>query len=82
MLVLPKNSLLSTTTNIFFVASDQGIIVNAMNTLMYAVGTPVQGQTSRRSCVYFRPKLSNENNFVKIVYGTGCSGTVNNHIIF
>jgi hypothetical protein len=63
----------------FFVASsDQAIFVDAINTLMYAVGTPIEGETSRQPCVYFRPRLSNDENFVKITYGDGCSGTVNN----
>ena len=51
-----------------------------MNTLMYAVGTPVTGQTTRRACVYFRPKVASDRNFLKIVYGSGCSGTVNIYI--
>ena len=49
-----------------------------MNTLMYAVGTPIEGETSRQACVSFRPRLSDDENFVKITYGSGCSGTVNN----
>jgi hypothetical protein len=53
-----------------------------MNTLMYATGTPTEGQTSRQACVYFRPRLPTEEDFVRITYGEGCSGTVNNHIIF
>ena len=65
--------------DLLLASSHRSMIVSAMSTLMYAIGTPVQSQTTRRPCVYFRPKLSNDQNFIKIVYGTGCSSTVNNH---
>lgn len=53
-----------------------------MQTLMYAVGTPIEGKSSRKTCVYFRPRLSQDKSYVKIVYGTGCSATVRNQIRF
>jgi hypothetical protein len=50
-----------------------------MRTLMYAVGTPIAGSTSRTACVYFRPKTSSDKDYLRIVYGNGCSSTVMNH---
>ncbi|CAF2962633.1 unnamed protein product, partial [Rotaria sp. Silwood2] len=46
-----------------------------MKTLMYAVGTPMIGSTSRITCVYFRPRQSSDTNSLVIQYGTGCSAT-------
>ena len=53
-----------------------------MQTLMYAVGTPVPGQTTRRACVFFRPRQAQDRSYFKIVYGGGCSAIVRNHSYF
>lgn len=67
---------------ICFVAStNQNIIRNAMQRMMYDVGTPIPGQTSRRTCVYFRPKQSQDRSYVRVIYGDGCSGTVRENIL-
>ena len=58
--------------------SHQSFIVQAMEKLMYAVATPVPGQTSRKRCVSFRPRTASDRYFVTITYGSGCSGTVRN----
>jgi len=47
-----------------------------MATLMYAVGTPVQGSNQRQTCVYFRPRTAYDTDYFRVVYGDGCSGTV------
>lgn len=51
-----------------------------MHTLMYAVGTPIPGQTSRRTCVYFRQREAQDRSYLRTVYGSGCSATVRNDI--
>ena len=48
----------------------------AMQTLMYAVATPIPGQASRTSCVYFRLRTTEDQHYIRITYGEGCSGTV------
>lgn len=58
------------------VAKDQSTITAAMSTLMYAVGTPVAGSTSRNACIYFRPRQAADKNYIKIQYGNGCSAHV------
>lgn len=71
----PKNEVaydMSLITN----AGHRNIIESAMNTLVYFTGTPIPGETTRKPCIKFRPKLPNELNFLKIEYGTGCSSTV------
>ncbi|UJR35535.1 hypothetical protein I4U23_028289 [Adineta vaga] len=55
---------------------DQNKITGAMQILMYAVGTPISGSTSRYACIYFRPRRSDDQIFVKIQYGNGCSAHV------
>ena len=60
----------------FLDANDQTTIRNAMQTLMYAVGTPIAGSTQRKSCVYFRPRQSGDTKYFKIQYGNGCSAHV------
>lgn len=63
-------------------SSDKKMITDAMHTLMYAVGTPISGQTTRTACVYFRPKTSSDTDYLRFVYGGGCSATVSsNHNI-
>jgi len=52
------------------------LIVQAMNTLMYAVAKPISGQSSRRACISFRPRQSSDRIYLRIVYGSGCSSTV------
>jgi len=47
-----------------------------MNTLMYAVGTPISGSTQRTACVYFRPRTSTDKVYLKVQYGNGCSANV------
>ena len=67
--------------NISFLApTHRNTILNAMQTLAYAVGTPVRGQTTRRPCISFRSKQIQDSAYLKIIYGDGCSGTVRNHI--
>lgn len=64
----------------YFVATeDRNLILQAMDTLMYAVGTPIPEKTARKTCVHFRPKQRGDRRSFKIVYGTGCSATVRNH---
>lgn len=58
------------------------IIKNAMQTLMYAVGTESPGSTTRTACVYFRQRNDNDANFLTIQYGKGCSATVSGHSYF
>ena len=61
----------------YFVAPQhRTLILKAMHTLMYAVGTPIRGEQSRKACVYFRPRQQNDRIYVRIVYGGGCSATV------
>lgn len=63
--------------NFFCIATAyRKLIVTAMHTLMYAVGTPISGQTARRACVSFRPRQSSDRSYLKIIYGDGCSTTV------
>jgi hypothetical protein len=57
-------------------ANDRTTITNAMNQLMYAVGTPIPGNTTRTICVYFRPAVSGDKEILKIKYGNGCSASV------
>ena len=57
-------------------ANDQATIKTAMNTLMYAVGTPIEGQSNRQACVYFRPANDGDAEVLKIKYGNGCSANV------
>ena len=63
----------------FLVASrHRDMIVEAMQILMYAVATSVEGETKRKACVYFRPRERGDTKFFRITYGSGCSGTVRN----
>lgn len=65
--------------SISFIASrHQDMIVEAMQILMYAVATPVSGETNRKACVYFRPRTRGDRNYFRVIYGDGCSGTVRN----
>jgi len=57
-------------------AGHRNIIETAMETLTHVTGTSIPGQTTRKKCFIFRPKLANEINVLKIEYGTGCSATV------
>ncbi len=50
-----------------------------MRTLMYAVGTTIGRSKWRKMCVTFRPKTSSDQEYLRIVYGNGCSSTVSNH---
>ncbi|CAF1432477.1 unnamed protein product [Adineta ricciae] len=54
----------------------QKMVTNAMHILMYAVGTPISGSEGRVPCVYFRPRGANDQAYLKIQYGTGCSAHV------
>jgi hypothetical protein len=56
--------------------NDRNTIINAMNQLMFDVGTPIPGQVARQTCVYFRPSQSTDKEVVKIQYGNGCSASV------
>ena len=53
-----------------------------MQTLMYDVGTPIPGLTSRQPCVSFRPREEEDTSYLKISYGDGCSSTVRDDILF
>ncbi|CAF0981074.1 unnamed protein product [Rotaria magnacalcarata] len=57
-------------------AGQRTMIESAMKILSDAVSTPIAGSTSRKPCVTFRPKISTDQVFVKIQYGTGCSASV------
>ncbi|CAF1187129.1 unnamed protein product [Adineta ricciae] len=57
-------------------AQDQQKITNAMNTLMYAVATPIANSQSRTACVFFRPRQSSDKDYISIQYGSGCSANV------
>ena len=60
----------------------RSIIVQAMETLMYAVGTPIPGEMTRKMCVQFRPRQRGDRTFFGIGYGSGCSATVRNQPIY
>jgi len=55
---------------------ERTLITNAMNQLMFDVGTAIANQTSRQTCVFFRPAQSTDKEVLKIQYGTGCSASV------
>jgi astacin len=57
-------------------ANDQKTITDAMNKLMYDVGTPIANSQQRTACVFFRPRQSTDKNYFKIQYGNGCSAHV------
>ncbi len=71
---LRKNFLLI--SDLIIDANDQTTIKNAMNQLMFAVGTPIEGQANRHACVFFRPAQEGDPEVLKIQYGNGCSATV------
>jgi len=56
--------------------NDQKTITDAMQTLMFAVGSPIAGSQNRKACVHFRPRESTDKTFFKIQYGNGCSANV------
>jgi hypothetical protein len=56
--------------------NDRNQITNAMNILMFAVGTPIAGSTQRTACVFFRPAQAADKEVLKIQYGNGCSASV------
>ena len=43
---------------------------------MYAVATEIPNSNDRSACVYFRPRESNDQVYIKIQYGDGCSANV------
>jgi hypothetical protein len=53
-----------------------------MQTLMFAVGTPIANSQQRTTCVYFRPRQSTDKTYFKIQYGNGCSAHVSNFKAF
>jgi len=55
---------------------DRQTITDAMQTLMYAVGTPIANSNERKACVFFRPRQSTDKTYFKIQYGGGCSANV------
>ncbi|CAF0985187.1 unnamed protein product [Rotaria sordida] len=55
---------------------DRQTIELAMQKLMYDTGITKPGQTSRTSCVTFRPAQSTDRKVLKIQYSTGCSASV------
>ena len=52
------------------------MITDAMDTLMYDTGFPVEGLASRYPCVYFRPREPTDASYFTIRYGTGCNAHV------
>jgi hypothetical protein len=56
--------------------ADQTKIVQAMNTLMFAVGTPIANSQNRQNCVFFRPRQASDPVYIRIQYGQGCSAHV------
>jgi hypothetical protein len=57
-------------------AKDQKTITDAMNKLMFDVGTPKPDSADRTACVWFRPRQSTDKTYFKIQYGNGCSAHV------
>ncbi|CAF1971514.1 unnamed protein product [Rotaria magnacalcarata] len=57
-------------------ANDRKTITDAMNKLMYDVGTPQVNGTGRTACVFFRPSQNGDKEILKIQYGNGCSAHV------
>ncbi|CAF0738946.1 unnamed protein product [Rotaria sp. Silwood1] len=57
-------------------AAHRTMIEEAINILMNTTSVPIAGSTARKQCITFRPKTSNDQAFLKIQYGTGCSATV------
>ncbi|CAF1288742.1 unnamed protein product, partial [Rotaria sordida] len=55
---------------------DRDMIEAAMNTVTLVTGFTKPGESTITPCVTFRPKMSNEFQYLKIQYGTGCSATV------
>jgi len=55
---------------------DQKTITDAMQTLMFAVGTPIANSQQRTACVFFRPRQATDKTYFKIQYGNGCSAHV------
>lgn len=43
---------------------------------MYDVATTIPNSDERSACVYFRPRQSNDQVYIKIQYGNGCSANV------
>jgi hypothetical protein len=60
-------------------AADRKTITDAMQTLMYAVGTPIANSNQRNACVYFRPREASDTSYFKIQYGNGCSAIVGHY---
>jgi len=56
--------------------NDQKTITDAMQKLMYDVGTPTPGAVTRKVCIYFRPRQPTDTSYFKIQYGNGCSAHV------
>jgi hypothetical protein len=57
-------------------ATDQKKVIQAMERLMYDVGTPITNSTKRKNCVVFRPRQPTDKIYVEIEYGTGCGALV------
>jgi hypothetical protein len=57
-------------------AQDRKKITDAMQTLMFAVGTPIANSEQRTACIYFRPRQAADKAYFKIQYGNGCSAHV------
>jgi len=53
-----------------------------MQTLMFAVGTPIANSEQRTACIYFRPRQAADKAYFKIQYGNGCSAHVSNFKAF
>lgn len=47
-----------------------------MDVLMYDTGSPIQNSLSRYPCVHFRPRESNDQDYLTIRYGSGCNAHV------
>ena len=63
-------------------AADRKKIFDAINQLMYDVGSPIPGHAARQICVEFRPAVSSDTEVVRIQYGQGCSAAVSDRAEF
>jgi hypothetical protein len=60
----------------FLAIEHRNIIIEAMNTPMYVVGTPIPGDIARDRSFSFRPVEESDEDFVRFGYGDGCSSTI------
>ena len=60
--------------------AERTLIQDAMNQLMFDVGTPIPGQVARKVCVFFRPAVATDKEILTIQYGLGCSASVSGSV--